>query len=115
MPSSGIAYRNDPAWEFERFLDIAGRGKPRPAPPRAANPEAARQKEREDLEASIEYTRKLLYKERTAMNRRQFIQTSAAGLSLAAAAYAEQAADQKPKRVGLIGDRLVWQDRSSSA
>lgn len=54
------AYRNDPAWEFERFLDIAGRGKPRPAPPRAASPEAARQKEREDLEASIEYTRKLL-------------------------------------------------------
>jgi 3-oxoisoapionate decarboxylase len=54
------AYRNDPAWEFERFVEIAGRGKSRPAPPRAASPEAARQKEREDLEASIEYTRKLL-------------------------------------------------------
>jgi predicted dehydrogenase len=37
------------------------------------------------------------------MNRRQFIRTSAAGLSLSAAAYAEQAADQKPKRVGIIG------------
>ena len=36
------------------------------------------------------------------MNRRQFIRTSA-GLSVAAAAYAEQAADQKPKRVGIIG------------
>ena len=36
------------------------------------------------------------------MNRRQFIHTSA-GLSSSAAAYAEQAADQKPKRVGLIG------------
>jgi sugar phosphate isomerase/epimerase len=53
-------YRNDPAWEFERFLAIAERGKPVTAPPRAANPEAGRQKEREDLEASIEYTRKLL-------------------------------------------------------
>src|ERR1700743_718138 len=37
------------------------------------------------------------------MNRRQFIQTGAAGLSLAAAGYSEQAADEKPKRVGLIG------------
>ena len=37
------------------------------------------------------------------MNRRQFIRTSAAGLSASAAAYAEQAADQKPKRVGIIG------------
>src|SRR6202046_1215595 len=37
------------------------------------------------------------------MNRRQFIRTGAAGLSVSAAAYAEQAADQKPKRVGLIG------------
>jgi sugar phosphate isomerase/epimerase len=54
------AYRNDPAWEFERFLEIVARGKPRPAESRAASPEAARQKEREDLEASIEYTRKLL-------------------------------------------------------
>src|SRR5580698_104746 len=44
------------------------------------------------------------------MNRRQFIRTGAAGLGVSAAglggsaaAYAEQAADQKPKRVGLIG------------
>src|SRR6202041_680398 len=37
------------------------------------------------------------------MNRRQFIRTGAAGLSVSAAAYAEQAADQKPKRVGIIG------------
>ena len=36
------------------------------------------------------------------MNRRQFIQTSA-GLSMAASAYTQQAADAKPKRVGLIG------------
>jgi sugar phosphate isomerase/epimerase len=59
-PKFWDAYRNDPAWEFERFLEIVARGKPRPAEPRAASPEPARQKEREDLEASIEYTRKLL-------------------------------------------------------
>ena len=44
----------------ERFLEIADRGKPHAAETRPANPEAARQREREDLEASIEYTRKLL-------------------------------------------------------
>jgi predicted dehydrogenase len=36
------------------------------------------------------------------MNRRQFLRATGAGLSLAAA-HAEQAADMKPKRVGLIG------------
>jgi sugar phosphate isomerase/epimerase len=54
------AYRNDPAWEFERFLEIAGRGKPRPPEPRPASQEAAKQKEREDLEASMQYAWKLL-------------------------------------------------------
>jgi len=54
-PKFWDAYRNDPAWEFERFEEIAARGKPRPAPPQASP-----QKEREDLEASIDYTRKLL-------------------------------------------------------
>ncbi len=54
------AYRNDPAWEFERFLDIAARGKAPAAEPKPANAEASRAKERADLEASIEYTRKLL-------------------------------------------------------
>lgn len=59
-PKFWEAYRDVPAWSFARFLEIADRGKPRPAEPRAANPEAARQREREDLEASIDYTRKLL-------------------------------------------------------
>ena len=54
------AYRDVPAWSFERFLEIAERGKPHAAEPRPANAEAARQREREDLEASIAYTRKLL-------------------------------------------------------
>jgi sugar phosphate isomerase/epimerase len=54
------AYRTTPAWEFERFTEIAERGKARPPEPRAPTREAAMQKEREDLEASIQYTRKLL-------------------------------------------------------
>jgi 3-oxoisoapionate decarboxylase len=59
-PKFWDAYRNDPAWEFARFLSIAERGKPHPSDPRPANAEASRAKERADLEASIEYTRKLL-------------------------------------------------------
>ena len=59
-PKFWDAYRNDPAWEFERFTEIADRGKPRPAEPRPPSREAALQKEREDLEASIQYTKKLL-------------------------------------------------------
>src|SRR3954468_20670340 len=38
------------------------------------------------------------------MNRREFLQTSAAGLALSTVgSYAAEIADQKPKRVGLIG------------
>jgi sugar phosphate isomerase/epimerase len=59
-PKFWDAYRNTPAWEFERFSAIAERGKARPAEPRAPSREAAMQKEREDLEVSIQYTRKLL-------------------------------------------------------
>ena len=59
-PKFWDAYRDVPAWSFTRFLEIADRGKPRPADPRPASQEAARQREREDLEASIEYTKKLL-------------------------------------------------------
>lgn len=59
-PKFWEAYRNTPAWEFERFLEIADRGKARSAEPRITDPEAARRKEREDFEASLEYLRKLL-------------------------------------------------------
>jgi sugar phosphate isomerase/epimerase len=59
-PKFWDAYRTTPAWEFERFSEIAERGKPRPPEPRAPSREAAVQKEREDLEASIQYTKKLL-------------------------------------------------------
>jgi 3-oxoisoapionate decarboxylase len=51
-PKFWDAYRNDPAWEFERFIRIAERGKPYQKLPG--------QHEREDLEASLSYTRKVL-------------------------------------------------------
>jgi 3-oxoisoapionate decarboxylase len=55
------AYRNTPAWEFARFLSLVEKGQPRaPMPP--LSKEAAIQKEREDLEASIQWTRELLSK-----------------------------------------------------
>jgi sugar phosphate isomerase/epimerase len=59
-PKFWDAYRTTPAWEFERFSEIAERGKPRPQALSAPSREAAIQKEREDLEASIQYTKKLL-------------------------------------------------------
>src|SRR5438477_6284408 len=59
-PKFWDAYRTTPAWEFERFSEIAERGKPRPPEARAPSREAAIQKEREDLEASVQYTKKLL-------------------------------------------------------
>jgi sugar phosphate isomerase/epimerase len=59
-PAFWEAYRDVPAWEFERFVELAERGTPKQAPPRAADQEAARLREREDLEASLAYTKKLL-------------------------------------------------------
>ncbi len=53
------AYRNTPAWEFSRFLALADRGTPRPAEPQLSK-ERAIEKEREDLEASLRYTKELL-------------------------------------------------------
>lgn len=53
------AYRDIPAWEFERFEEIAERGKPVAAPPRV-DAETARRREREDLEACLAYTRNVL-------------------------------------------------------
>lgn len=52
------AYRNVPAWNFMRFLEIAERGKPIEVPP--VPKEQARAKELEDLAISAEYTKKLL-------------------------------------------------------
>jgi sugar phosphate isomerase/epimerase len=52
-------YRNQPAWEFARFLKIAEQGKPRDPLPQVRG-EAAQAREREDLEVSIKYTKNLL-------------------------------------------------------
>jgi sugar phosphate isomerase/epimerase len=59
-PQFWDAYRNDPAWEFVRFLEIAERGKPRPAEPTPKDREGVLRKEREDLEASLAYTKRVL-------------------------------------------------------
>jgi 3-oxoisoapionate decarboxylase len=52
------AYRETPAWEFERFLDIAERGKPYRDEPWETADEA--QRERQALDESLAYTRKVL-------------------------------------------------------
>jgi 3-oxoisoapionate decarboxylase len=56
-PEFWEGYRNVPAWNFARFLAIAESGKPSAAPPKPVDQAA---QEREDLEASIHYTHKLL-------------------------------------------------------
>jgi sugar phosphate isomerase/epimerase len=53
------SYRSTPAWEFERFLALADKGTPRPKPEPVPK-ELAAQREREDLEASLQYTKRLL-------------------------------------------------------
>lgn len=51
-------YRNVPAWSLSRFLALAEKGKPLVVPP--VPKEQAAQKERDDLEASIAWTKKLI-------------------------------------------------------
>jgi sugar phosphate isomerase/epimerase len=58
-PKFWDAYRTTPAWEFSRFLALVEKGKPVPAPAPVSK-EKAVEREREDLEASIQYTRRLL-------------------------------------------------------
>ncbi|MDX2268980.1 MAG: sugar phosphate isomerase/epimerase [Bryobacter sp.] len=53
------AYRDTPAWEFTRFLTLAEKGSPRPDPPKLEK-EAALAWERNQLESSMQYTKKLL-------------------------------------------------------
>ena len=52
------AYRNTRAWEFERFLQIAERGKPYKEEPWETANEAERQ--RAALDESLAYTKRLL-------------------------------------------------------
>ncbi len=57
-PQFWDAYRDVPAWNFERFNEIAERGKPFTIA-KVDRAEAAK-REREDLEASLQHTRQLL-------------------------------------------------------
>ena len=52
-------YRTTPAWEFSRFMKLVENGKPRTVEPPPSKDLAA-QREREDVEASMRYTHKLL-------------------------------------------------------
>ncbi len=52
-------YRHTPAWEFGRFLALVERGAQRPAQPPVPKDRVAQQ-EREDLEASMIHTKRLL-------------------------------------------------------
>jgi 3-oxoisoapionate decarboxylase len=58
-PKFWEAYRKTPAWEFERFVALAEKGKPREAPPKVTGAEAAA-RELEDVEASIRWTKGFL-------------------------------------------------------
>jgi sugar phosphate isomerase/epimerase len=60
-PAFWNLYRKTPAWEFARFVTLVEKGTPRPAAPPAPRAAAA-DREREDLEASIAYTKELLRK-----------------------------------------------------
>jgi sugar phosphate isomerase/epimerase len=54
-------YKNTPAWEFARFLALADKGTPKPAP--AADPAVTRQQQNlADVEASIQWTQAFLAK-----------------------------------------------------
>ena len=57
-PAFWDAYRQTPAWEFVRYLEIAERGKPYKEEPWEAGDEAER--ERQALEESLAYTKKLV-------------------------------------------------------
>jgi sugar phosphate isomerase/epimerase len=57
-PAFWDPYREARAWEFERFVEIAERGKPHPDEPFA--PPNGAQRERQALEDSLAYTKKLV-------------------------------------------------------
>lgn len=58
-PKFWDSYRRTPAWEFERFLRLVDRGMPRPKQEPVPKNLVA-QREREDLEASLRFTKALL-------------------------------------------------------
>ena len=60
-PKFWDGYRSVPAWDFARFLTLAEKGQPKPAPPPLRG-EAAKTRQREDLEASLTWTKDFLAK-----------------------------------------------------
>ncbi len=58
-PKFWETYRNQPAWEFARFLKLAERGTRREPRPAVQGAEAL-ERERADLEASVTFTRNIL-------------------------------------------------------
>ena len=52
-------YRKTPAWEFSRFMALAERGTPKQLDPPVPRDQAPR-KERDDFEASVQFTQRLL-------------------------------------------------------
>ncbi len=59
-PKFWDSYRQTPAWEFARFAQLVQNGKPRPKQPGVPK-ELVAERERQDLEASLEYTKKLIH------------------------------------------------------
>jgi sugar phosphate isomerase/epimerase len=57
-PKFWDAYRDVPAWDFERFAELAESGKPYKIPPLERG--QAAQREREDLEASLAHVKRVL-------------------------------------------------------
>jgi sugar phosphate isomerase/epimerase len=57
-PKFWDAYRDVPAWDFERFAELAESGKPNTIPPVERG--QAPQREREDLEASLAHVKRVL-------------------------------------------------------
>ena len=57
-PKFWDAYRDVPAWDFERFAELAEAGKPYTIPP--VDRAQAAQREREDLEASLAHVKRVL-------------------------------------------------------
>jgi 3-oxoisoapionate decarboxylase len=58
-PKFWDGYRHVPAWEFSRFLKLVENGTPHPLPPSVPKEQIAAQ-QRQDLEASMRWTRELL-------------------------------------------------------
>lgn len=58
-PEFWARYQTTPAWEFERFTNLVDVGKPRPAQSPVPKEQVA-QRQREDLEASLVYTKQLM-------------------------------------------------------